>query len=58
MLPFFKTQKTAEPRTCPARITTTTTVPTTQREEEATESIGYAVDTAERGERLLQNTLE
>ena len=31
--------------------------PTTQKEKEATESMGPALDTAERGERLLQNTL-
>ena len=50
----FKTQKTAEPSTCPVSITTT---PTTQKVKEATESKGYALDTAERGERLLQNNL-
>ena len=36
--------------TCPASITIT---PTTQKEKEATESMGPAMDTAERGERLL-----
>ena len=30
---------------------------TTQKEKEATESMGPALDTAESGERLLQNTL-
>ena len=34
-----------------------TITPTTQKEKEATESMGPALDTAERGERLLQNTL-
>ena len=50
----YNTQKTAKPSTCPASITIT---PTIQKEKEATESMGPALDTAERGERLLQNTL-
>ena len=41
----FKKQKTAEPSTCPASITTT---PTTQKEKEATEFMGHVLDTAER----------
>ena len=50
----FKTQKTAEPSTCPASITIT---PTTPKEKEVIESMGHALDTARREERLLQNTL-
>ena len=49
----FKTQKTTEPSTCPARITN----PTTQKEKEAIETMGYALDTAQGGEGMLQNTL-
>ena len=45
---MFKRQKTAEPSTCPASITITPT-PSTQKEKEATESMGPALDTAERG---------
>ena len=30
--------------------------PPTMQKEEATESMDYALDTAERGERMLQNT--
>ena len=45
---------TAKPSTCPP---STPITPTTQKEKETTESMGPALDTAERGERLLQNTL-
>ena len=44
-----------KPSTYPASITTT--APSIRKKEESTESMGYALDTAERGERLLQNTL-
>ena len=50
ILLYMMTEKTAEPSTCPASIT-----PTTPKEKEVTESMGHALDTAERGERLLQN---
>ena len=39
----FNTQKTAKPSTCPASITLTT-----QKEMEASESMGTALDNAER----------
>ena len=57
MLNHFKTQKRAEPSTCPARTTTTTTATTMLKEEEATESMGYALATAEGGKGMLHNTL-
>ena len=53
----FKTQKAAEPSTCPASITITHPPPPTQKEKKATEFMGHALDTAERRDRLLQNTL-
>ena len=43
----FKTKRTTEPSTWPASITTTATAPTSK--EEAKESMGYALDTSERG---------
>ena len=49
----ISTQKTAEPSTCPASITIT---PTTQKEKEATESMGPALDTAERGEVATEHS--
>ena len=48
-----KTQKTAERSTWPASIIIT---PTSQKEKEATTSMGHALDTAETGERLLITT--
>ena len=59
MLLFFmiSRQKITEPSIFPASTTTTATAPTTEKGEEATESMGYALDIAERGKGMLQNTL-
>ena len=52
---FLYTKKKTEPSTCPAR--TTAPAPTT-KEEEATESMGYALDTSKRGcHRILLDEL-
>ena len=48
----FKTQNTTEPSTCPVRTTTTTTAPTMEKEE-ATESMGYTLETGSYIETLI-----